>query len=1025
MKTLNKLLYISFFISAAWLSACSDDELLQTGPAGNPDAITFSAYSVEAPQSSMTRGSEEDTVYEPLVLTGEEDSQLFLHTYDSGKIGFVPGEDAEVNQPSTRGMQVKSVDDLSRFHNSFYVLANKKEDGSNYLGWSQTRNADSDNNIWYTDRTEYWPSNEMLTFHAVSPASELTNLQNLSAYGGNISFEYDARKGTQNKDAELQQDLLLSVYECNKSGSNSGRAPLEFHHALSAVKFAIRDVLGGEVVNVTISGVRSKGRCDFTYDAETKTGDISWSAQSGTASFSQNFNYEVSDRIVDPADDSKDEVLNDRMPEKTFMMIPQDIPADAEIIVTLKRTGMTPEQITLRGKIRDNALTTWLPGHEYVYTISTSKDNWVYVFDVRGNQAEGYDNIYVYSPNDDKFAAEKNSAYYSVKSYRYRANRPSYIENLPWTASFDGSEGYEVQGNSDVIYQGKAITAANWITDNHSLKFNGTGSTSFDKHNIDLYPHYLVTDWPGDKVMQNNAPYKQSMLDKSTPYDLSTFGGSKSRNTANCYIVDRGGWYSLPLVYGNAVVNGATNTGAYQCSQTTSTKHPVLAKMTDYNDVAISDPYIKNGASASLLWEDAYNMVRDVALVTIGNEKMIRFFVDKENLQQGNAIIALKDASGNIMWSWHIWATEHWLGSDGLPHKLSAKSSEFKFKLNPTTLVREKGDSEITKNQNNNTFYMSPYNLGWCDPKNVIYLKRKSRMDFIQYLPDKSKQTASASLDIIQQGETVNYKIGNNTYYQWGRKDPQVGFVDRKKNYKANFGPTSFNIANNKNKTLKDGIRNPHIMYVHTSTSSPPDAQQDWVTNQGYINLWNNHENVKAGDSSKDDWWNHQKTIYDPSPVGYIVPNAGIWNVLTNDGNKLSGSTWKEFEAALNGERDRKIDAEPDGIYVYKIYGTGTNSDESNVYLIPTGNRWYSNGHTFTQAESDNQDKTIEAGLNYNLRMFYGWSSRWNNSKVSYASHAGAVGIDAFQGENYVLVPHFDGRRAMGRPVRAIRDPNF
>lgn len=1025
MKLYIKLSYISLLASSVLLQSCSDEELLSSGPVGNPDAITFAAYSADASQLSQTRGVEEEKLYEPLVLTGEGDSPLYLHTYDSGKIGFVPGEESVEAEAATRGMQVKSTDDLSKFHKNFHVLASKKTDGTNYLGWSVTHNADEDNNIWHTDRTEYWPSDEMLAFHAVSPASELSNLQNLTAGNCSISFDYEARKGTQNKDAELQQDLLLSAYECNKSGSNSGRAPLEFNHALSAVKFAVRDVLGGEVVNITISGVRSQGHCNFSYDPETRNASVNWTAQSGSGSYSQDFNYELDDRIVDPSDDSKDELLNESMPEKTFMMIPQDIPADAEIIVTLKRTGMTPEEITVRGKIRDNSLTAWLPGHEYVYTISTSKDNWVYVFNARGNQAEGYGNIYVYSPNDDRFVAEKNTAYYSVKSYRYRANNQAVTENLPWTASFDGSESYEVKGNSELIYAGKYITADKWITDNNSSKFSGKGSTAFEEHKVDLYPHYLMTDWPGDKEMQNNAPYKQSMLNKSTPYDLSTFGGSHARTTANCYIVDRGGWYSLPLVYGNAVTKGSTNKGAYTCSQTSTTKHPVLATLTDYNNAEITDPYISGGVSASLIWEDAYNMVSNVALVTINNEKMIRFFVDKENLQQGNAIVALKDASGNIMWSWHIWATEHWLGSDGLPQKLSGKSSEFAFKLNATTQVREKGDAKVTKNQNGNTFYMSPYNLGWCDPKNVIYLKRKSRMDFVQYMPDKSKQTATASLDIIQQGETVNYKIGNNTYYQWGRKDPQVGFVDRQKNYKANFGPTGFNIANNKNKTIKDAIRNPHIMYVHTGTSKPPDEQQDWLSNQGYINLWNNHKNVKAGNSTGNDWWNHQKTVYDPSPAGYIVPNAGVWNVLSTDGNALSEKTWAKFKAALNGTRDREIEAEPAGIYVYKIYGTGSNADESNFYLIPTGNRWFSNGFTFSQTEASGQETTIKAGLNFNLRMFYGWSSRWNNSDVSYASHAGSVGIDAYTGSIYILSPHFDGRRAMGRPVRSIRDPNF
>lgn len=30
----------------------------------------------------------------------------------------------------------------------------------------------------------------------------------------------------------------------------------------------------------------------------------------------------------------------------------------------------------------------------------------------------------------------------------------------------------------------------------------------------------------------------------------------------------------------------------------------------------------------------------------------------------GNALVAVKDASGNILWSWHIWSTRYRIGED-------------------------------------------------------------------------------------------------------------------------------------------------------------------------------------------------------------------------------------------------------------------------------------------------------------------------------------------------------------------------
>ncbi|MDY5237317.1 hypothetical protein, partial [Bacteroides helcogenes] len=42
-----------------------------------------------------------------------------------------------------------------------------------------------------------------------------------------------------------------------------------------------------------------------------------------------------------------------------------------------------------------------------------------------------------------------------------------------------------------------------------------------------------------------------------------TNGDSDNENTANCYVVSASGYYSFPLVYGNAIKDGTTNTLAY------------------------------------------------------------------------------------------------------------------------------------------------------------------------------------------------------------------------------------------------------------------------------------------------------------------------------------------------------------------------------------------------------------------------------------------------------------------------------
>ena len=67
-------------------------------------------------------------------------------------------------------------------------------------------------------------------------------------------------------------------------------------------------------------------------------------------------------------------------------------------------------------------------------------------------------------------------------------------------------------------------------------------------------------------------------------------------------------------------------------------------------------------------------------------------------------------------------------------------------------------------------FTSAPYNLGWCDPKNVWYLKRTGTMVFRQ-----AHSGNTVTLNLEQREKKIEYWIGNNVYYQFGRKDPIVG----------------------------------------------------------------------------------------------------------------------------------------------------------------------------------------------------------------------------------------------------------
>lgn len=1024
----NRHIFLSAALLMALFAGCADEPLYDSpADSADPNAVKFASDVRRA--VTPTRAAETGVLYEPLELMGEGDTEpLYLHTYESDKVGFVPGEETETSGAQSRGMQVVTVEDLEKYHKDFAAHASFFETQSDYIAWTGTHAAASGSNIWLANgSSRYWPSDRKLAFHAVAPSKELDNLVNLQTGDNQMTFTYSAKKSDGTTDAEAQTDLIVATSACNKAGSIDGRAPLKFHHALSAVKFAVRDILGGEVVNIKIANVYGTASCLYTADESGDNGTFLWASHESKQTYSQDFNYKVDDRIVNPSDDTQDILLNETMPEKTFMLIPQLIPDDAEIIVTLKRTGMTPETKVVRAKIKANEVTEWKAGHEYVYTISTSKDNWVYIFKATGNHnpKTGKHNvdgtqIYVYSPSKEEHDTYHDDAYFNVISCRYRANNMSVLEPLPWSASHNDALQYFPSSNK--LFSDEAIPAEKWITDPKELK--GTGSkttTEKDRHDIVFLEHHQTTDWNGDLLMQRRKPYSGNSAENY--WDLSTCGGKLSRSTANCYIVDREGYYCFPLVYGNSVTKGQEITTGYTFTGGLKSFYAHSGRITS--------AYITGGKWADIVWSDVYNAISDVKLQTLKidgkDEQMITFHVNKGNLQQGNVIIALYDKKdGTVLWSWHIWITEHWLSENGRPHALAKNNKDFDFEADEQSGRRERGDVLVTAdgiNDKNITSagggfkasystvkkYMAPYNLGWCDPKNVDYLRRPGEMKFVQYQKDGVTPTGNtAELSILQEGEHVSYKFGNTTYYQFGRKDPMVGFVDHSNTIKRNFGPKEYAVANKSGVSVADGIKNPHLLYASGSWKI-----ENWQQTGTWYNLWNNDPSAEHDYGGKT----VVKTVYDPCPPGYVVPPASIFCFIgKNDKGKYDtgGASYNEKLTNFNGIA---VDD-----YTFKIHNAGNKNDKNDanfVWFSATGNRWYTDKY---KDDPKNPIYAMNGGDNFNSHIVYLWSCTRNAGVNVWGLALGKDEMDDTGKNKYVISPYFIGRMAMGRPVRPVRE---
>lgn len=97
---------------------------------------------------------------------------------------------------------------------------------------------------------------------------------------------------------------------------------------------------------------------------------------------------------------------------------------------------------------------------------------------------------------------------------------------------------------------------------------------------------------------------------------------------ANCYVVSKTGSYVFDA---NVIGNGEF--GLIEGAQF-HTENVNIAPVT-----------------AELIWEDKANLVLGVEL----KDDKVRFY---STGKEGNALIAVKDTDGNILWSWHIWCTD-------------------------------------------------------------------------------------------------------------------------------------------------------------------------------------------------------------------------------------------------------------------------------------------------------------------------------------------------------------------------------
>ena len=137
-------------------------------------------------------------------------------------------------------------------------------------------------------------------------------------------------------------------------------------------------------------------------------------------------------------------------------------------------------------------------------------------------------------------------------------------------------------------------------------------------------------------------------------YDIHGYD-TTSRTTANTYVVRNPGHYVIPLIYGNSIKNNQINDRAY-----TNNGSQYSADFVNYLGNQIVSPYIEtdtgvNASTAELVWQTSKGMITNVSILQGADCNYLLFTVNYIPSVNGDAILAIKDENGNIMWSWMIW----------------------------------------------------------------------------------------------------------------------------------------------------------------------------------------------------------------------------------------------------------------------------------------------------------------------------------------------------------------------------------
>lgn len=375
---------------------------------------------------------------------------------------------------------------------------------------------------------------------------------------------------------------------------------------------------------------------------------------------------------------------------------------------------------------------------------------------------------------------------------------------------------------------------------------------------------------------------------------------------------------------------------------------------------------------ATLLWQDEAGMISNVQLVPSGKDENARLtgsYISFETagastLKQCNALIGLYvdadadgvlDAGEPIIWSWHIWVTNADLSDDAAT--MVSRTS---------TLPTNTNGMSIDYSGN---YTFMPRDLGECD-MNGAYLKTlKSSYAWLDGMNLRISQVEGDAkpqiITIHQPGKEIHPKP-YAPLYQWGRKDPFGGWNLSTSATRVLYDEdgtavsTSSTITGGHYSTDADRvnsiaqtIKRPLEMRV-ISTTTPTSSSYTL-----YYNCWNNGLNDGLALSSSSVSFTYPissvKTIYDPCPYGYRVPDERAY--LAFD----PSNTWQINTGAIRYGTSTFVAVAKTSIPNDAIALLDANGAENESMVFPGYRTKNQDGSSYYSAAASRQTSSIQS----------------------------------------------------------------